>query len=104
METITFTELELTVEYDYQRAERMTHSHPGCPEAIEITEIKILDCPICQQLFENIIHVYGKKIEAAIWEEIREEQEERKIMQAEYRQDAREELNYNFQTAEGKII
>ena len=91
METITFTELELTVEYDYQRAERMTHSHPGCPEAIEITEIKILDCPISQQLFENILHVHGNRIEQDIWDEIRDNETERQVMKAEYRRDARED-------------
>jgi len=87
MDAIIFTELELIVEYDHQPFEAMTHHYPGCPEAIEITDIKILDCPVSQQLFENIIHVYGKEIEQAVWEEIREEQEERAVCEAEYRQD-----------------
>ena len=40
-------DLPAEVDFDYQPAERQTMYDPGCPEDVEITDIRVDACPKC---------------------------------------------------------
>ncbi len=63
--------LEIDVEYDYQPEEPSTYWYPGCPEAVEITDIKLggrslpawVQGEILKQLEEDIVSDISVELE-----------------------------------------
>ena len=91
MKTSIDLELEMEVDFDYQPAERMTHNDTGCPEDIEINAFKIYGCKINEKLFDKIMEDHGQSIEQQCWDQVEDDETQRQVTKAEYRQDARED-------------
>ena len=88
MKTSIFLEVEVEIDFDPQKAERMTWHYPGCPAHIEINEIKLPTA-------DEVVKQYEQEIHDACWDEVIEEEQEREIMRAEYRRDAMREDGWN---------
>lgn len=90
MKTIIHLELEIEVDYDVQKAERMTRHYPGCPAAIEINTLSLDGIKLPINLENVITSQFYDEIKEACWDEVREDAMERAVCEAEYRRDAME--------------
>ena len=62
---------EITVEFDYSPAEDQTRWDPGCPAEVEITEIRINEELISEDLKEDLIDLFGEEWETDIIDQYR---------------------------------
>lgn len=88
MKTYAYIEIEVEIDFDHQPEEKMTRHYPGCPAHIEINEIKLPTA-------DEVVKQYEQEIHDACWDEVKEEEQERAIMRAEYRRDAMREDGWN---------
>jgi hypothetical protein len=91
MKTTISLEIECEVDFDYQPAERMTRHYPGCHEAVEINTLLLNEKEISMETFNIMMEMYQGEIEQACWDEVRDQEQEREIIKAEYRRYAKEE-------------
>ena len=66
METTTFCEFPICVEFDYQPKENRTLTYPGCEASLEITSVMLGDIELVNQLTEEQLDY----IEESCWDEV----------------------------------
>ena len=62
MKTNLTLELDLTIEYEIHPGEPATLHYPGCPAEIEILNIEIMDRPVSEGLFNEIMVEFENEI------------------------------------------
>ena len=90
-ETETTLELEVQIKFSIAKEEKMTRHYPGCPAHIDDMYFTIEGEEISMELWNKICVKYGDELDEACWDHMQENEQERAIMQAEYRRDAMEE-------------
>ena len=76
METTIHLELEIKIDFDAYKTERMTRHYPGYPAHIEINKV-ILPTP------DKVLKEFEDEIEEWCWDEVREDERERAISRME---------------------